>query len=92
MKKLLNKWKRTDAQVAESVKNKDFTGGYKFIPWLIYMRTFFTCTAMPLALFILGSTIYFESKPATTLVTIIILCWSYLISKEYRELKNGISS
>jgi len=91
MKKLLNKWKRTDAQVAESIKNKDYTGGYKFIPWLMYMRTFFTCTAVPLALFVLGATFYFHSIPSTIIVSSIITCWVYLLRGEYKNAKKGIA-
>ena len=30
--------KRTEQEIEESVKNKDYTGGYKFWPWLLWMR------------------------------------------------------
>lgn len=30
--------KRTPAEIEASVKNNDYTGGYEFMPWLVYMR------------------------------------------------------
>lgn len=30
--------KRTNEEIQESVRNGDYTGGYKFWPWLLWMR------------------------------------------------------
>lgn len=38
----MNFKKRTSAEIESAVNNKDYTGGYAFWPWLIYMR-FMTC-------------------------------------------------
>lgn len=38
----MNYWKkRTRKQIEGSIDKKDYTGGYKFWPWLIYMRSFY---------------------------------------------------
>ncbi len=34
----MNFKKRTKEEVEASVINKDYTGGYDYLPWLIYMR------------------------------------------------------
>lgn len=85
--------KRTEEQIKHSIDiEKDYTGGYNFISWLVFMRTFFTFSAIPLALIILGATIYFQSVISIVIVSSLIICWYFLIKKEYKELKKGISS
>lgn len=35
----MGKWtKKTDAEIAEADKKRDYTCGYEFGPWLLYMR------------------------------------------------------
>ncbi len=34
----MNFRRRTQAEIDESVKNDDCTGGYEFFPWLLWMR------------------------------------------------------
>lgn len=35
----MSKWrKRTPAEIAQSLQDKDYTGGYTFFPWLVYTQ------------------------------------------------------
>ena len=84
--------KRTDLQVQQSKDNKDYTGGYKFLPWLVYMRTKFLIGAGTISLGILIASIVLAEPIAIGVISGLIVLYSFLLKNEYNKLKKGIST
>ena len=84
--------KRTDLQVQQSVDNKDYTGGYKFLPWLVYMRTKFLIGAGSIDLLILIASFISMEPIAIGIICGLNVIYSFLLKNEYNKLKKGIST
>ena len=91
--------KRTKEEVQASVKAKDYTGGYKFLPWTWHMRKRYLLGLLAnkvggVSLFF----VYAESKETITLIgaiffsTIVPTIISYMLRRDYTMLKKGQSS
>ena len=85
-------------EIDEAVSNRDFTGGYNFISWVIYMRKFFIVAL--LFDFFAGYTLtkaYFEYEETPTLIAALFFGIAVpalivtLLVREYKRLKKGIS-
>lgn len=91
--------KKTKKEINDAVDNKDFTGGYTFFPWFLYMRTYFLFATF-LNLFF-GYTLWGAYKEygyeTTTFVFAIIFTFCipslivFLLVREYKRKKKGIS-
>ena len=88
--------KRTPAQIAQSVKDKDYTGGYKFFPWLIYMQKgyllgFLGNFGLGLAAMIAtwGESVMFIGAGFAFIAAPLI---AFMTIRTYRQMKKGISS
>lgn len=81
--------KRTNEEVDLSVLNKDFTGGYNFIAWLIWLRSWFFIVFTGAIAFLIGFLIcglYLMASIAAGLA----LGYVLLLKWEYNKLKKGI--
>lgn len=90
--------KRTKSQIDASTTLGDYTGGYEFLPWLLYMRLGFTVGFFAnLAGGIAGFVIFFQEYDwiglgvgcffgviATSLIALSLI-------RDYKESKKGIS-
>lgn len=94
----MNLKKRTVEELRDAVTRKDYTGGYDFIPWLIWIENIKAITIIGLFIASLGC---FFSLGASYNV-VVQLCvgigafaasifLGYLTVKQYKDLKNGIS-
>jgi len=85
--------KRTDEQVEYSqTVLKDFTGGYNFIAWLIWMRKWFPYLLLPACLFFAYLGWYWGSNIAIG-ISLGLLCFYVIALKiSYNRLKKGISA
>ncbi len=83
--------KRTDKQVAKSVKEGDYTGGYNFFYWLIWQR-FSWLGALVFGLIIFGAGLYFDVPVIYIGVASLFLVVFVLQVNDYIKLKNKINS
>lgn len=90
--------KRTKKEVMESTYKKDYTGGYTFFPWLLYMRPFYLIAAVLNHL--IGHLMWDDYKTygyeTVTLIFSLIFAIGipffivFLLIKEYKRKKKGI--
>lgn len=84
--------KRDKSQILSSiVDDKDFTGGYSFLLWIVYMRTFFALAVIPISFIMLFASVYFESHTAIAICISLIITYVLLLLREYKRLKKGVS-
>lgn len=92
--------KRTRLEIDLSTRSGDYTGGYDFIPWLLHMRRVPTF-AMFFNMFLGVLALKAYPENGHEIVTLIVgLIWSigipalifFLLRKEFKEKKKGISS
>jgi len=95
----MNWKKRTDEEVEASVDARDYTGGYEFWPWLLYMRIGYVVPI--LGMFVLGTCLIVDYESAQSYATSIgfglffqagAIMFSSLLRKDYKKLKVGDSS
>lgn len=90
--------KRTKSEIDKSVKNKDYTGGYNWYSWLIYMR-FWYLIGLIANLFIgwVGGFSAISSNPELFVGYLMLLIFGlvtpiiivYFLRSDYKSLKNG---
>ena len=101
IKQIIEKYwqkKRTPAEIEESITNQDFTGGYKFLPWLWHFRKFML-GAILLNVFIVSQAIRayrIEGESEIIIVSIVFgLCIPvvimFLLMREFHNKKQGKS-
>jgi hypothetical protein len=83
---------RTPDQIECSVHFCDYTGGYKFIPWLYHMNKGFVFGAGTVALLILVGAIVEGSLGAALVVVGLLSIYSFLLKRSYNKLKKGDAS
>lgn len=92
------KWrKRTKSEINKSVESGDYTGGYQFLPWLLWMRSMYVI-GLFLNIFAAFSGWKLYSEQSDTIGWIIGLFFtlsslliSYKIRQDYNDGKGGIS-
>ena len=86
----MNLGKRSDKEIEKSVKKKDYTGGYEYLPWLMYMRGGISL----LMLVTFGAGIYFSTQEGIFWVGIGAILLSgfiqYMLRRDYTSLKKGL--
>lgn len=88
----MNLSKRKKGQLDYSVEvNKDFTGGYNFIAWLIWLRSWFFIVFTGAIAFLIGFLIY-ELYLMAAIATGLSLGYVLLLRWEYKKLKKGIGT
>jgi len=94
----MGKWrKRTEAEIEASVRFKDYTGGYEFGPWLLWMRKMYVVGFLGnLAGSIIGWKIFLTEGDYVGLGVGIFFALSttligYKIRKDYTNSKKGVS-
>ena len=83
--------KRTLNEMAESQNNGDNTGGYKFLPWLLYMNKGFTFGALPIALTILIAGIVEKSDLTIGVMLGLLILYTGLMFDDYKKSKKGVN-
>jgi ABC-type multidrug transport system fused ATPase/permease subunit len=84
--------RRTDEQIRHSVEvDKDFTGGYDFLPWLIFMRTYFTLFVVLFTITVLTYIIYSSSWVVLCFILPLFATISFLVKNEFNKDKKGIA-
>lgn len=92
--------KRTEQEVQESVTNKDYTGGYKFWPWLLWMRKAPTIALLMNLIFgWSGGLSVLRSDPSDWTGYGVIIFFgifvpilvAFLIRRDYKESQKGIT-
>jgi len=94
----MNFRKRTNAEIDESVRQGDYTGGYEWWPWLLYMRKMYVVGFLGnLAGGIAGFTIFLQESDYVGLGVGIFFglfaapLIGFLIRRDFNESKKGIS-
>jgi len=94
----MNWRKRTEKEIEESIKKKDYTGGYEFLPWLWYMRRMYVVGFFGnLAAGIYGFVSFFQEGDWVSLGVGIFFglfaapLIAYMLIKDYNESKKGNS-
>lgn len=91
--------KRTEKEVMDSVDKKDYTGGYTFFPWVLYMRTYYLVAALLNMFFghaMWGAYKTYGYETATLVFSLFFgigvpSLIVFLLIREYKEKKKGIS-
>lgn len=95
----MNFKKRTKEQLDKAVKQGDFTGGYQFLPWLIWVETIKLLASILLP--IAGTCLFVFQKESYDLRFQIIAGFCLIIAgifvflatkRQYKQQKNGQSS
>lgn len=93
----MNWKKRSNEEIEKSIKSGDLTGGYDFLPWVVYMRLYFVI-AIILNIFI-GYKLL-QNINDSSLVSIIFGIFlgigvpfliMVLLTKEFKRKKKGLS-
>lgn len=83
--------KRTKPEIYISEKAGDYTGGYNFLAWLIWARTFFFIV-FPGALAFAISFIYSYFPIMATISFALAAFYVFILAREYSKLKKGINT
>jgi hypothetical protein len=85
----MNFKKRTEAEMNESEKKRDYTGGYEYLPWLFYMRI---SQVIPMLIMFLGGS-YYATQEGTFWLGVSGIFVSFLIKfmlrRDYISLQKG---
>jgi hypothetical protein len=94
----MGKWrKRTEEEIEASFKIKDYTGGYEFGPWLLWMRKWYVIILLGNMFFAYkGWEIFSKESDKIGIAvgiffTISSLLISYKIRQDYTNGKKGVS-
>lgn len=96
----MNWRKRTAAEIDEAVDKKDYTGGYEFWPWLIYMRWSYLVGFFGNLLLGWGAFISMDSEDRDWVAYAVLGFFGifaptligYMLRRDYNMLKQGQSS
>ena len=83
--------KKTLNEVAKADAIKDYTDGYKFLPWLFWKNRLFTFGALPIGLIILIAGIVHQSLLTVCIVLGLFIIYYVLLKLDYNNLKKGNS-
>lgn|SRR5574343_26281 len=89
--------KKTEAEIQGAQNKNDYTNGYKFGPWLIWMRKFYIIGILLSLLFGISGWYYFLTETDWVglgvgvffTLTVSLLC--YKINQDYTDSKKGAS-
>ena len=85
----MNFKKRSASEIEESEKNRDYTGGYEYLPWLLYMRI---SQVIPMLVMFLGGS-YYATQEGTFGLGVsgifVSLLIKFMLRRDYTSLQKG---
>ena len=82
--------KRSEEEVNLSVKNKDYTGGYDFINWLLFMRRYYLLYTLGAGI-IMYMALREESYGFVGFFLVIYSIFAFCAVRDYKRSKKGLS-